>query len=216
MFSCELVFCISEISHSVIFPEIFLLQGLGFSQVLCYRCILLIFQSGFEVRITQRNVTKITFFSFCYMVQFFSRSPNLNDGLCHNLEHSSSEALWSRKNKKWNMSTKKPKMFLYVLLSILGWNMTFCLIFQHDHIGMFSSTWLKNFKLQAIQNVKHKKFALSNTMKNIYTRTHIKLLFQFHFKKKSSTFKACFNYFSPSCFLPELCWERQNVFPIIF
>lgn len=149
------------------------------------------------------------------MVQFFSRSPNLNDGLCHNLEYNSSQALWSRKNRKINMSTKKTKMFLYVLLSIFGWNMPFCLIFQHDHIGMFSFTWLKNFKLQAIQNVKHKNFTLSNTMKNIYTCTYIKLPIQFHSKKKPSTFKACFNYLS-SCFLPELCWERQNASQIIF
>lgn len=122
-------------------------KGWLFSQVFCYRYILLIFQSSSEVRITQRNATKFTFFSFCNMVHFFSRSSNLNDGLCHNLKYSSSQAFWSRKNKKWNMSTKKPKVFLYILLSIFGWNMPFCLIFQHDHIGMFFFTRLKNFKL---------------------------------------------------------------------
>lgn len=148
-------------------------KGWVFSQVFCYRCILLIFQTGSEVRITQRNVTKFTFFSCCNMVQFFSRSPNVSDGFCHNLEYSSSQALWSRKNKKWNMSTKKAKMFLYVLISVFGWNAQFCLIFQYDHIGMFSFTWLKNFKLQATENVKHQKFTLSNTMKNTNTCTHI-------------------------------------------
>lgn len=171
-------------------------KGWAFSQEFCYSCIPLLFQTGSEERITQRNVTKFIFFSFCNMVQLFSRSPNLNDGLCHNLEYSSSQALWNRKNKKWNMPTKKAEMFLYVLLSMFGWNMPFCLIFQHDRIGTFSFTWLKNFKLQAMQNVKHKKFTLSNTMKNIYTCTHIKLLFQFHFKKKPSTFKTCSNYFT--------------------
>lgn len=171
-------------------------KGWAFSQVFCYRCISLIFLTGSEERIIQRNVTKFTFFSFCNMVQLFSKSPNLNDGLCHNLDYSSSQASWSRKNKKWNMSTKKAKIFLYVLLSVFGWNMPFCLIFEHDGIGMISFTWLKNFKLQAMQNVKHKKFTLSNTMKNIYTCMHMKLLFQVHFKKKPSTFKTCINYFT--------------------
>lgn len=65
-------------------------KGWAFSQVFCYRCIPFFFLTGSEERIIQRNVTKFTFFSFCNMVQLFSRSPNFNDGLCHNLDYSSS------------------------------------------------------------------------------------------------------------------------------
>lgn len=152
---------------------------------------------------------KLIFFCFCNMVQFFSRSPNLNDGLCHRLEYSSSQALWSKRNKKWSMSTKKHKILYLVIYIWLKY--TIFLIFQSDQIGMFSFTCLKNnIRPLTIETVKLKKFMLSNIMKKTYIHISTKLLFQFHFKKKPSTSKVHFNYFYLHiCFLSYVEKEKM-------
>lgn len=113
----------------VFFLKFYLLQGLGvFWQVFWCRCALLILYICSDLTVNpEKCYEKTISFCLCSVVQFFSRSPNQNDRLCHRSKNSSSHVLWSQKNKMWNMPTERKKLKIpsSVMVSTIAWNMQF-------------------------------------------------------------------------------------------